>query len=154
VVFRLPTEAEWILAANGGNVNRMYPWSNYYLRNRKGEFLCNFLNLGDQSISYDKESKTYKIINLTTNNTATGLDSTLVLSDIAFYLSTTLSFYPSPTGFYNISGNAAEMVAEKGLAKGGSYNDPGYDVRISSKKQYEGPSPEIGFRVAMEIIER
>ena len=39
------------------------------------------------------------------------------------------------------------MVAEHGIAYGGSYLDPGYDIRIDSEKRYDGPSPLIGFRV-------
>ena len=154
VVFRLPTEQEWIQAANGGNKNKMYPWGNYYLRNRKGEFLCNFLHLGDQSITYDEKTKSYKVVS--SFGEGVSMDSAFKsgLYDRALFHTSVQAFDPNEEGFYNLSGNAAEMVAEKGLAKGGSYNDPGYDVRISSRKRYEHPSPEIGFRVAMEIIEK
>jgi hypothetical protein len=51
-----------------------------------------------------------------------------------------------------MSGNVAEMLNEKGIAKGGSYNSPGYDVRIESKMNYNDASPEVGFRVFMEVI--
>lgn len=46
-----------------------------------------------------------------------------------------------------MSGNVAEMVEEKGIALGGSYADPSYDVRIQSEQQYTAPSQKIGFRV-------
>ena len=55
--------------------------------------------------------------------------------------------YPNDFGLYNVCGNVAEMVAERGIAYGGSYLDPGYDIRIDSEKRYDGPSPLIGFRV-------
>ena len=45
------------------------------------------------------------------------------------------------------SGNVAEMVAERGIAYGGSFLAPGYDIRIDSEKPYDAPSPLIGFRV-------
>ena len=39
------------------------------------------------------------------------------------------------------------MVDERGVAIGGSWYYPGYDIRIASEKRYDGPSPLIGFRV-------
>jgi hypothetical protein len=50
-------------------------------------------------------------------------------------------------------GNVAEMIEEKGIAKGGSYNDPSYKVTISSEVKFTKPQADIGFRVAMKIIE-
>ena len=57
------------------------------------------------------------------------------------------SNHPNNLGLFNMCGNVAEMVAERGIAYGGSYLDPGYDIRIDSEKPYDGPSPLIGFRV-------
>ena len=45
------------------------------------------------------------------------------------------------------------MIQEKGIAKGGGYNDPAYEVRISSEKTYTKPQADIGFRVAMQVVE-
>ena len=142
VVFRLPTEEEWIEVASGGNKSKIYPWDNFYLMNNKGEYLCNFLHLGDQSIYFDSKTKSYKVA-----------DAFIGFTARALVFNSVDALPPSPGGLFNMSGNAAEMVLEKGLAKGGSYNDPGYDVRISSKKFYDGPSTEIGFRVVMEVVE-
>lgn len=143
VVFRLPTEREWVEAANGGDRNKLYPWNHFYLRDGKGAYLCNFLRLGDQAIYYDSSAKAYKIA-----------EDFIGEHNRGMLLASVNAFRPSPAGFYNLSGNAAEMVAEKGLAKGGSYRDPGYDVRISSRKYYSSPSTEIGFRVLMEVVEK
>ena len=110
------------------------------LRNKSGLFLCNFKHVSDDNITFDPETKSYKIITPKSNKT--------------FILAEKSSFKPNEYGLFNMSGNAAEMVAEKGIAKGGSFNDPGYDVRIKSIKRYSGPSPEIGFRTVMEILER
>ena len=57
------------------------------------------------------------------------------------------SHHPNGLGLFNMCGNVAEMVYERGVAYGGSYLDPGYDIRIDSEKPYNGPSPLVGFRV-------
>ncbi len=57
------------------------------------------------------------------------------------------SHHPNLLSLYNMCGNVAEMVAERGVAFGGSFLDPGYDIRIDSEKRYDAPSPRIGFRV-------
>lgn len=56
------------------------------------------------------------------------------------------SFYPNDWGLYNMSGNVAEMISEKGIAMGGSWHDTGYDVRTESAQSYTDASPLIGFR--------
>jgi hypothetical protein len=66
----------------------------------------------------------------------------------------TNSFFPNSLGMYNMCGNVAEMIEEKGIAKGGSYADPAYMVRIASDKSYLKPTADIGFRVCMKVIER
>lgn len=63
------------------------------------------------------------------------------------------SYFPNYFELYNMCGNVAEMIEEKGLVKGGSYNDPAHNVRISSEVKYSKPQADIGFRIAMKIIE-
>lgn len=43
VTFRLPTQEEWTLAANGGNTKLKYPWGNKKMHNGKGHYYCNFI---------------------------------------------------------------------------------------------------------------
>jgi len=144
VRFYIPAEEEWMNVANAGNKNKMYPWDAYYLRNKSGQFLCNFRHVGDEFISYDAEKKEYMII-----SEAKIAGS---LSDKAMYTAPVNSFEATaPYGIHNMSGNVAEMVTEKGIAKGGSFNSPGFDVRIQSRMNYTGASPEVGFRVFMKI---
>ena len=46
------------------------------------------------------------------------------------------SYYPNSFGLYNVCGNVAEMVAEKGKAKGGSWKSFGGEVRIESVEYF------------------
>ena len=66
------------------------------------------------------------------------------------------SFDKNDYGLYNICGNVAEMLVEKGTHKGGSWNSPLEYVKVDSKDEYAGiskPSPYIGFR-PIAIINR
>lgn len=142
VTFRLPTETEWNALANGGVTEKLYPWESPYLRDREGRLLCNFRPVGDQQISRNPGTGTYHIVN----------DPAAAPGEA--HITPVKSFEPmGPYGLYNLCGNAAEMLEEKGIAKGGSYESGGYDVRIQSRMLYTGPSPEIGFRLLMEIQE-
>lgn len=146
VLFRLPTEKEWTYAANGGDNKMVYAWDSPYLLDKSKGYMCNFLRLGDNFITYDDSIKYYKI--------RVPDDSTFIPKDRMAIPRPVRNYTPNQFGLYNMCGNVAEMVQEKGIAKGGSYNDPGYDVRIESIKKYTSPSTEIGFRIAMEILEK
>ena len=77
-------------------------------------------------------------------------------SDNALLLAPSESYVANDYGLYNCSGNAAEMLAEPGKTKGGSWNSFGYYIRIDAEDEYAGftvPSPQIGFRYFMEVIE-
>jgi hypothetical protein len=71
------------------------------------------------------------------------------LTDKGFFTAAINSFFPNDIGLYNVCGNVAEMLAEKGVAAGGSYEDTGYDISLQSKKQYNGATRDVGFRVLM-----
>jgi formylglycine-generating enzyme required for sulfatase activity len=146
VVFNLPDTTEWMLAARGGRANAMFPWGNYYLRNKQGEFLCNLKHINEADVISDSEGK--PVI----RNSDVGMSGGL--SDRAFYTATVQSFYPNSFGIYNMSGNAAEMTNEKGITKGGSWNSYGGEVMIGAVKKFDKPSPEVGFRVFMKVIQK
>jgi formylglycine-generating enzyme required for sulfatase activity len=61
------------------------------------------------------------------------------------------SYWPNDYGIYNMNGNVAEMVADKDIVAGGSWNDTGYDVRNKSEKPYKGAARTIGFRVVATV---
>ena len=66
----------------------------------------------------------------------------------------TKAYFPNNYGLFNFSGNVAEMVAEKGLSKGGSWLTDQYGIMIISKGKYYKPNAELGFRVLAEVIEK
>jgi hypothetical protein len=70
-------------------------------------------------------------------------------------ITTVTQYSPNPLGLYNLSGNAAEMLLEKGSTKGGSWGSSGYYVRIDAEDEFEGfeSSPYVGFRYFMEVKE-
>ncbi len=139
VIFRLPTREEWTLAANGGDSKKQYPWGTGFIRNNRGMALCNFQE--DYILQKNKKGKYEE-----------AKDPVVVIR--TKITSPVKSFFPSSYGMYSMSGNVAEMISEKGVAKGGSYSDPAWGVTIASETKYVSTAANIGFRVAMEVIEK
>ncbi|WBO85386.1 formylglycine-generating enzyme family protein [Hymenobacter yonginensis] len=62
--------------------------------------------------------------------------------------------YVNPTnylGLYNIIGNAAEMTATKGIAKGGSFQSSMRSLTLESQQRYQGPQSWLGFRCVATV---
>jgi formylglycine-generating enzyme required for sulfatase activity len=149
VVFVLPTQTEWEIAARAGRKEAMYPWGNFYLRNKKGEYLCNFKHISETAIVRGKDGQPVIIDSLRyLGNAVSG-----GLNDRGFYTAGVRSFYPNDFGLYNICGNVSEMVAEKGISKGGGFNSYGGEIHIRAVGHYENVACDLGFRVFMKVIE-
>jgi len=144
--FRLPSKDEWENAAHGGLKENDYPWGSFSLQDYKGRVMCNYNAMGDVCIHYDSETKKYVVLNHIPRPVGSLSDNGTITMPVA-------SYFPNGLGMYNISGNVSEMVSEKGIARGGSYKSPGYDVRIESTEKYTQPQTNIGFRICMDIIE-
>ena len=149
VVFTLPLEKEWTVAAQGGRSNSIFPWGQYYLVNKKGFYMCNFKPVGDPYFVKDSLGNPV-IINY---NGEAKIHSAEFPSGKTFYTMNVKSFSPNDLGIYNMCGNVAEMTLKDGYAMGGSWNSYGGEINTKSIKQYQYPSPEVGFRVFMKIIE-
>lgn len=145
VIFKLPTEKEWEDLAKGGN-NFMYPWGGPYCRNSKGCYLANFCPLEEQYIFKTDSATIYKYPN-DDFRVSRGIDGSIIPSNVD-------SYFPNDYGLYNCSGNVAEMVSEYGITKGGSWNSNNHYIQIRSNEKYTEPSPTIGFRVLMEVLEK
>lgn len=140
VIFRLPTKEEWVFAANCGDTLKQYTWGTGFVKNNRGHVMCNFK---EWELVYDSATKKYK-------------DQPAVSSNVfgTKFTGPVKSFFANTFGIYNMCGNVAEMISEKGIAKGGSYADPADRVTIASEKNYTQSQPDIGFRVVMEIVEK
>jgi formylglycine-generating enzyme required for sulfatase activity len=64
------------------------------------------------------------------------------------------SFWPNKKGIYNLAGNVEEYVLEKGITKGGSYDDVAFYLNILIDKTYsDTASTTRGFRFVMHVLE-
>ncbi|MBT3209496.1 MAG: SUMF1/EgtB/PvdO family nonheme iron enzyme [Bacteroidetes bacterium] len=148
VRFRLPTQNEWVIAARGNNKKAIFPWGTYSLRNSSGELMCNYFVIGDEVIHRDFTTGEYLIIQKKFSSNKNEL------VDLAYPVR---SFGSNSFGLFNMSGNVAEMLDEKGRTKGGCFYSTGFDVRIDAQdefEEFEGSDYRIGFRYFMEIIKK
>lgn len=139
---RIPTRTEWIGAAQGSSRYLIYTWPGSLLLNSKGLTLCNYIKIGSEDIHYNDTLKTYQIMeprHPVSGNTVTDITAPVY------------SYWPNQFGLFNMNGNVAEIVSEKGIAVGGSWHSTGYDVRNESVMYYDVSSPQIGFRPILII---
>lgn len=104
--FRLPTESEWEYAARANRSQSMYPWGNYYLRNRKG---CLMANFKPGRGNYPEDG--------------------------GFYTVRADAYWPNDFGLYNMAGNVAEWTSSLYYEGGYNFaHDMNPDIRYNAKE--------------------
>lgn len=125
VIFRLPTENEWIALSGAGN-NKL-PWSGNAVFENK-TIMANI--------------KTHQ----GTNNEAD------YKFDGNIYTSRVGSYKANQFGLYDIVGNAYE-ITQSGVQKGGSWDSFIEECTADQSQKLDLPDPRVGFRVVMEVVE-
>jgi len=125
VYYRLPTAAEWEYAAAGALDTSKFFFGHEQLKTKKGMPLIISLE--------SKEYLTRQGEGLSPQPTSYG--------------------EPNALGFYNLIGNVAEMVSEKGVSKGGGWPHALEQSKLSTSIPYQGPEGWLGFRCICEIAE-
>ncbi len=143
IVFNLPTDKEWELAAHGYNIVKgetTYYWTGPYTINSKGDYLCNFNPIEERWILDVDSSFMIDGISKQQIQWAGEKDGFLISAPVD-------SYSPNLNGLYNLFGNVAEMTADKNIIKGGSWGSFQNELKIDSSEEYTGPSPYVGFRL-------
>ncbi|MFT5723468.1 MAG: sulfatase activating formylglycine-generating enzyme, partial [Bacteroidia bacterium] len=140
VDIRLPIRKEWIRAARGDHKQQFYAMPKPKLQNKEGLFMYNHRVVGGQNIYMDKWTRQYMVVPRTNLLQSEIEDGAMITTEVK-------SYWPNQFGTYNMCGNVAEMIADDTIALGGSWLDPGFDIRIESEKSATKPSSLIGFRV-------
>lgn len=147
VKVRLPSEFEWMYAASGGRKATAYPWGGPSTRNSKGLQMANFTSISDDRVRRNPETNKIEILSSAKTNS--------VSNERQDVTTPVKSYYPNDYGLYNMSGNVAELVAESGITKGGSWNSMGNELKILVVEQYsEQPSTLVGFRPVFTYLSR
>lgn len=127
--FRLPTEKEWTLATDAKHDLTNFPFGYDLGEKQNANFLKKY---GPKAFFKTKDwmsiskSDYFHACEMMSANGRAGV--------------------PNDFGIFNMIGNVAEMVEERGIAKGGSFMQPLEKCKISERQSYDIPSKWIGFR--------
>jgi len=153
---RLPTEKEWETFAGCGNDLNTMPWGVKYVdaKMRVNPKAAQYLKIKNQlTESVEQIKQDIRRFNKG--------EQRLIMFNVdrpnaTYFLANKTPFYIfdlpiNNYGAYNMIGNVAELVKEKGITKGGSYLDKLEDCAILKKGNYTGASPGVGFRTVCEL---
>lgn len=136
------------------NKNTYYP-TNFYYRLPTKEEWEKIANVGYSEKTMKKLEGKYEG-NLNVNLRRGDGDQMGVagnLQDNADITAPVESYLPNALGCYNLIGNVAEMIEEKGIAKGGAWVHQEKEVSVEKDFTYNTKSCWLGFRCVVEILE-
>jgi len=129
VYYRLPTREEWEMIAAGKLPLQEFPY-------------------GYKDVYIDWKGKKRKLFNCV----YPGDPPDTSRSSEKIYTMNVKSSFKNSFSIYNMIGNLAEMVSEKGTAKGGSFIHPLDSCKIQINQFYSEPQKWLGFRcVAVKL---
>lgn len=132
ILVRLPTEVEWEQAAQASH-DGLYPWDGNLPWKKEGS------NAGKMLANFKRGKGDMMGVAGSLND---GADITNVVK----------SYPPNSLGLYDMAGNVAEMILEKGIVKGGSWNSRFDELKIKHRDKIDTTSPEVGFRYVVEVV--
>jgi len=144
--YGLPSANDWAYASEAGKLENNYPWNGPYMRNSKGAYLANFC------IAKEKETPGSAAASRHYTSAGVGLGPGQEMLSCRVD-----AFKPNAFRLYNMSGNVSELVLDDStgqlLAKGGSWNSPAEELKISSRETVNGngASPYHGFRPVINL---
>ncbi|MCI0750478.1 MAG: formylglycine-generating enzyme family protein [Flammeovirgaceae bacterium] len=156
-IFRLPTEKEWCVAAKGSLNQDKFPYG-YELIYRKPQlskdpklYYKEFTNQDSTTLTYKEFKKMFRDYLKKGNEPIFNTVKDFPNGSFYYQPLDIFSSLPNKIGVYNMIGNVAEMVAVKGIAKGGSWAHDLEGSKISTRQLYSKPDAWLGFRCVCEV---
>lgn len=169
VQFRLPTLKEWQIAALG--YTEFQSWelrenvirADFPVKGQKSDWANKSYDLKEYTVKYPWYRHDFTFRNKITNqydcylanilDSACDCPATKDKGDGFTMTSPVATYFANGMALFDMIGNVAEMVAEKGKASGGSWSHSPEASTITSVSSYNGADVKVGFRVFMEVIE-
>ena len=132
VVFRLPTEQEWMKFSSPLPDHRLPWYGNFPYEENNKKCITILANI--------------KVKDYATNKYDYVQDGGMIAVSVGNYRENNIDIY-------DIIGNVAEVTSD-GKIKGGSWSNTLEECFIDKSQDYSLPDPRVGFRLVMEIIEK